>query len=285
MTANGTSLSLMDYVTALESRDNRRRGDRVLASLEALGLKPVVQECRHPRIRNIIVDFSSEAGRRVLFSAHYDAASGSLGANDNASGVAVLLGLCSELRQTPVPVRVRVVFFDREEAWLRTPWLRLGLLGSLYYVRRNSLRNLEAVFNLEYCGSGEFLTIWPVKSREARLEAVQSAQQAANRLTIPAKTAHVPWLLLSSDHLAFRLRGMHNAVTLSLIPASQVSIMDSFVSNLSLPRLLLSRRPALPEPLSIVHTAQDTASRLNEKSLRLMLSLLLEMVRRYSAGQ
>ena len=276
-----TPLTLMDYVSALENRGNRERGQQVLVVLDGLGIKPVVQECRRPRIRNIIVDFSPGAGKQVLFSAHYDAVRGSPGANDNASGVAVLLGLCHELRQTTAPVRV--IFFDREEAWLRTPCLRLGLLGSFYYVWKNDPGNIVAVFNLEYCGSGELLAMWPIKSRESGRDAVRKVEQAALQLAIPFKSAHVPWTLLSSDHLAFRLRGVASALTLSLIPARQVPLLDSFVSNLSLPRLLLGRRPALPEPLSLVHTRQDTSSRLSEKSLRLMLSLLLELVRKYSS--
>ncbi|MCP4612677.1 MAG: Zn-dependent exopeptidase M28 [Planctomycetes bacterium] len=88
-------MQLMNYVTSLENRDNRTRCDQVLAALRALGIEPIIQECRWPRIRNIIVDFSPDhEEQQVLFTAHYDAVLNSPGANDNASGVAVLLGLC-----------------------------------------------------------------------------------------------------------------------------------------------------------------------------------------------
>ena len=40
--------------------------------------------------------------------------------------------------------------------------------------------------------------------------------------------------------------------------------------------------PALPEPLSSIHSAQDTSSRLSEDSLRLMLSIVVALVRAYN---
>ena len=53
-------MHLIEYVRALEGRDNWTRGQQVLAALAALGIEPTVQECRWPKIRNIIVDFSPE---------------------------------------------------------------------------------------------------------------------------------------------------------------------------------------------------------------------------------
>ena len=88
----------MEYVRLLENRDNRARGEQVLASLEAMGLKPTIQECRWPKIRNIIADFANEKEpRQLVFSAHYDAVRGSPGANDNASGVAGMLEIASSV--------------------------------------------------------------------------------------------------------------------------------------------------------------------------------------------
>ncbi|MDP2931561.1 MAG: M28 family peptidase, partial [Chloroflexota bacterium] len=194
-------------------------------------------------------------------------------------GVAVLLGLCREIKRIQAPVRV--VFFDREEAWFRTPLLRLGLLGSLYYVWRNDLRQLAAVYNLEYCGRGELLGVWPVRPREVDLAAVREVAEAAARLALPFQTVHIPWPLLSSDHLSFRLKGMANAITLSLLPQSQVPALENLLTGVSIPRLLTGRRPVLPEPLLIVHTPGDNSSRLSESSLQLMLSLVLELIEGY----
>lgn len=270
----------MEHVRALENKNSLARGQQVQAALEALGLEATIQECHRLGIKNIIVDFSpSSQEKRLLFTAHYDVLRGSPGANDNASGVAVLLGLCHELRHRLAPVRI--VFFDREEPWLRTPILRLGLLGSLYYVCKTNLRTIAAVFNLEFCGLGDFLGIWPIKGQETNFPALKMVEKAASQLALPFKSAHIPWLFFSSDHLSFRLKGMPNALTLSLFPTSQIPLFESLVSNLSLVRLLAGQRPTLPEPLSFIHSNKDTSSRLNEGSLNLMLSLLLEMVKGY----
>ncbi len=198
------------------------------------------------------------------------------GANDNASGVSVLLGLCHELKNIRIPVRI--VFFDREEAWLRTPVLRLGLLGSLCYAFKTSLRDVSAVYNLEFCGLGNFLVVWPIKSKQTQLPAFREVEKAALQLALPFKAAHVPWPLLSSDHLSFRLRGFSNAITLSLLPQSHLPDLENLLSQISLRKLLAGQLPRLPEPLSSIHSYKDTSSKLNENSLQLMLSLLLELI-------
>jgi len=273
-------LHLIEYVRALENRGNRTRGQEVVVALRALGIEPTFQECHWPRIRNIIVDFSPDPeAKRLLFSAHYDTAKGSPGANDNASGVAVLLGLCHELRHIEAPIRV--IFFDREEAWLRTPILRLGLLGSLYYVWKTSLQNIAAVYNLEFCGLGELLGIWPITNSETSFAGVKKVKEAAIRLSLQFRQAHIPWLFLTSDHLPFRFKGISNALTLSLLPANQVTVLERLLGNLSISKVLIGQRLTLPEPLSFIHTTKDTSSRLDENSLKLMLSLLLELIQSY----
>ncbi|OGO22559.1 MAG: hypothetical protein A2144_02420 [Chloroflexi bacterium RBG_16_50_9] len=260
----------MEHVRALENKPSPARGQQVRERLEALGIPATRQECHRPQIKNIIVDFSGDSEeKRLVFSAHYDSVKGSPAANDNASGVAVLLGLCQQLKGIQAPIRV--IFFDREEAWLRTPVLRLGLLGSLYYVFKNDLHNIEAVYNLEFCGLGESVGVWPVRRHEENLPAVTLVKKATANLNLPLRLAHIPWILLSSDHLSFRLKGLANSVTLSLLPVAE------------LPALLMGRRPVLPEVLSYIHSAKDTSSRLSEEPLRLMLSLLLEIIKDYSS--
>jgi len=269
----------MDYVRALENRGNPARRRRVLAALRELGIEPVVQESRLLRVSNIVVDLPpGPRARRLLFSAHYDAVRGSPGANDNASGVAVLLGLCHKLKDGRFPIRA--VFFDREEAWLRAPLLRTGLLGSFHYVWKNGLKDVAAVYNLEFCGMGDYLGVWPIRSKEKRFRAFQEVGKAAARLALPMRAAHIPWFIHSSDHLPFRLRGLPDALTLSLLPSTQVPVLEKWLADL--PRLLFRRRSLWPEPLSSIHTARDTSSRLSEGSLGLMLTLLLELAQGWS---
>ena len=271
----------MEYVRALENKNSSTRGEYILTTLKALRIKTTVQEQRGLKIKNIVVDLSPDCEeKRLLISAHYDVVKGSPGANDNASGVAVLLGLCRELKGMRSPVRV--VFFDREEAWLRTPIIRFGLLGSLYYVWRTGSKTISAVFNIEFCGLGDCLAVWPIRKKEINLPAFKEVKKVAERLKVPFKSAHIPWFLLSSDHLSFRLRGFSNALTLSLLPSDEILQTEKSLAGLNFGKILMNRRRYIPQPLRYLHGSEDVSARLNESSLRLMLTLLHELIQEHS---
>ena len=275
---------LLEIVRKLENQSNRVRGRLIQAELQFMGVQYHLQESRLLKIINIIVDIApASTAKKLLFSAHYDAVKGSPGANDNASGVAVLVGLCQKLKVSGVPARI--VFFDREEAWFKSPLLRLGLLGSLYYAVRTDLKDISAVFNLEFCGLGEVLGVWPIKQRERELAAVKQVEAAAKRLDIDIKWAHLPWFILSSDHLTFRLRGISNSLTLSLLPGSQIPALEKMVSGLNWRKILFRGRTVLPQPLFHIHSNQDNSSKLSEHSLQRTLSLLIEVIKEESNRQ
>ncbi len=65
----------------------------------------------------------------VVVGAHYDSFMGTVGADDNASGVAVVLELARRLASKPTPRTIRFVAFANEEP----PFFRLPLMGSLRY--------------------------------------------------------------------------------------------------------------------------------------------------------
>ena len=181
-----------------------------------------------------------------------------------------------------VKAPVKIVFFDREEAWLRTPILRLGLLGSLCYAFTTNMRNISAVYNLEFCGVGDCLAIWPIGHKESTLSVFKQITAASDRIRLPYKSANIPWMLMSSDHLSFRLRGFPNAFTLSLLPSDGIQAIEKILVGTNPYSLIFRHRPIMPEPLSVVHTSKDTSSNLNKDSLNLMLKLLLEVIREHA---
>ena len=272
---------LMEHIKALENQNSSARGQYIQETLKRFEIKSVIQNCRVPRIKNIIVDFSPDfETKRLIISAHYDVVKGSPGANDDASGIAVLLGLCQELEAIKAPVKI--VFFDHEEAWLRTPVLRLGLLGSLYYACSTNLRNISAIYNLEFCGAGDCLAIWPIGHKEKTLSAFKQITSVSDRIGLSFKSANIPWMLMSSDHLSFRLRGFSNAITLSLLPSDGIQAIEKTLAGANPYSIIFRHRPIMPEPLSVVHSSKDTSSNLNENSLNLMLKLLLEVMREHA---
>ncbi len=77
---------------------------------------------------NIIGQFNPQAGKRVLLAAHWDtrftadsrldnsnAGQAVPGADDGASGVAVLLEVARQLKNNPIEIGVDIVFFDAED--------------------------------------------------------------------------------------------------------------------------------------------------------------------------
>lgn len=278
------SMVLLEYIKNLEHKSSRDRGELVKNILLNMGLKPVLQRSTFPRIENIMVDFSGDPkSKKLLLSAHYDVAAGSPGANDDASGVAVLLGLCEYLKEKQSPVLV--VFFDREEAWFRTPVLRLGLLGSQYFVLKNSLHNISAVYNLELVGNGDFLGIWPVREKEKNLASIRWIERAADEIKLPHLTVQIPWPILSGDHLSFRFRGLANAVSLSLLPNSMVEVWRDKLAKTGVVKSLSGGRSQLPEPVSLIHSPRDNSSNINERSLQMMLSLLMRLINENSGSE
>jgi aminopeptidase YwaD len=275
---------LLNYIKGLELKNNRDRGEVVKQTLRNMGLQPDLQKLVFPRIENIILDFSDNLrSKKLVLSAHYDVVAGSPGANDDASGTAVLLGLCRYLKDKPAPVRV--IFFDREEAWFRAPLFRLGLLGSQYYALKNNLHNIAAVYNLELVGNGDFLGIWPVKEREKNLSSVKRIEYTADEIKVPHLKVYIPWLILSGDHLPFRLKGMADAISLSLLPKNLVNAWQDRLFKTSAIKRLWGGCRQLPEPVSLIHSSQDNSSNTNENSLQLMLSLLVRLINDYSTDR
>jgi Zn-dependent M28 family amino/carboxypeptidase len=84
----------------------------------------------------------------ILIAAHYDAVPGTPGADDNATGVAVLLELARKFAAKPVKYPLRLVAFDMEE---------YGLLGSAEYAAllHEQRQPLRLMISLEMLGYGD----------------------------------------------------------------------------------------------------------------------------------
>ncbi|MCX8049363.1 MAG: M28 family peptidase [Methylohalobius sp.] len=86
----------------------------------------------------------------VLLGAHYDSVQGSPGANDNGSGVAVLLALSQLLQSFSLPRTVRLVAFVNEEP----PFFFTSKQGSRQYAKMARARgdNIRLMLSLETMG-------------------------------------------------------------------------------------------------------------------------------------
>lgn len=159
----------------------------------------------------------------VVIGAHYDSVRGGPGANDNASGIAVLLALARAFAVSRLSRTLRFVAFVNEEP----PYIRTKHMGSLVYARacRDRRDHIAAMVSLETLGcfpsfdppaydpwpakllrplQGEFLAL--VSNFHSRWLAKDVARTFRGASDLPARAVALPGFLpavRSSDHWSF----------------------------------------------------------------------------------
>ncbi|MEA5626065.1 M28 family peptidase [Nostoc sp. UHCC 0251] len=116
----------------------------ITTELTKLGWKPKLEKFSEGV--NIFAERigTNKAAKAILVGAHYDTVALSPGADDNASGVAVMLEIARLLGSRPTPRTLQLAFFDQEEA---------GLLGSQAFVSKTArLQNLSGAIIMDMVG-------------------------------------------------------------------------------------------------------------------------------------
>jgi hypothetical protein len=159
-------------------------------------------------LRNVIGTVPGRnPGRVVVIGAHYDTKDlpGLVGANDNASGVAVVRQLARTIKPRALRPTLVVVFFDGEETPRDVPdsqILRRGLRGSKVAAR--SLRGAEAMILIDLVGDRQLRIPRDVRSDPAlwrRLRAA-SVRVGATR-NFPSRLFEI-----LDDHVPFARAGV-----------------------------------------------------------------------------
>lgn len=115
--------------------DLERPARYIESSLASFGLTPVSQAFASGgrTVRNLEVVIGDAAAPAIVVGAHYDTVPGSPGADDNASGVAVLIELAGLLARTPPRAgALRLVAFANEEP----PYSFGAEMGSFAWAKR-----------------------------------------------------------------------------------------------------------------------------------------------------
>lgn len=189
-------------------------GGWIESELQRQGWEPARQSFEHAGLplANIIGRGGGVRSRLVLLGAHYDTRpladeSGSVapgpvpGANDGASGVAVLLELARALEPTDLECEVWLVFFDAEDSGRLPGWD--WILGSSYFVA-NLEREPEAVVIVDMVGDRS-LQLPLERNSDPALQA-EIWEQAA-RLGYEAFESR-PGHSMLDDHTPFLRRGL-----------------------------------------------------------------------------
>lgn len=135
-----------------------RARDAIQEAFELLGLQPIRETYDYEGIpvSNVIAEIKRGAhpSRRFLVGAHYDTVFGTVGADDNASGVAVLLELATALQENRALLDeervIRLVAFALEEP----PVFSTRFMGSKVHARamKANREELEGMICLEMVG-------------------------------------------------------------------------------------------------------------------------------------
>ena len=101
-------------------------------------------------VRNVEASLPGTLDEIVLVGAHYDSVHGTVGANDNASGIAAMLEIARRLAGRPLARTLRFVAFVNEEP----PYFNVGEMGSQFYARAAAARGdrIVAMLSLETLG-------------------------------------------------------------------------------------------------------------------------------------
>ncbi|MEI9942719.1 MAG: M28 family peptidase [Chitinophagaceae bacterium] len=140
----------------------------------------------------------------ILITAHYDHLGGMgkdtyfPGANDNASGISLLLNLAKYYAANPAPYSIGFICFAGEEA---------GLIGSKYFTEHplTPLKNIRFLINTDLAGTGED-GITVVNASEfpaefAMMNAVNNEKKLLSNIYPRGKAAN-------SDHYFFTEKGV-----------------------------------------------------------------------------
>ena len=168
---------------------------------------------------NLIGVRKGERRERLLVGAHYDTKRlpgiRFVGANDGASGTAVLLELARQLALRPLPFTVWLVFFDGEEAFGPTISARDGLYGSRALAEQmsaeGSLDETLALILVDMVADRDLnLTPDANSSPELRRLLVEEARALGLERSVDAGMA----LPIVDDHVPFLERGLERVLLL-----------------------------------------------------------------------
>lgn len=245
--------SLMATVRAVEGKHDSTRRDVVIALLRDAGVEPlrmlfVARDTS--RGENLIVRLGSGLGT-IVVGAHYDAVPEAPGANDNGSGVAVLLELIRTLKGHAWKHRVEFCFFDREED---------GLFGSRAYVRqRDTAQPFVGMINLDVEGTGSEIYVGPVGGGDD--ERIMRYVRAARDSLRYAYTEDSTYP--GSDYEPFAEAKLEN-ISISVTPPGDAVKLSRWVKSGYRP---ITNREDFPEVLEVMHTARDSSTYLTPEAL------------------
>ncbi|HLX12670.1 MAG TPA: M28 family peptidase [Bacteroidota bacterium] len=268
-------LEMLSYVKGIEGKKGDERRTYIREQLGAIGVwssampfdTTLLDGGKNKKYsgENILVNIG-KGKPEIVVGAHLDAVFQSPGANDNGSGVAVLLELIERLKSVAVKHRIVCCFFDLEEP---------GLIGSAVYVRRNRNAGIAEMINLDVEGTGSEIFAGPTG------QPADSLLLAALRATRDSlgyayyESADYP----ESDYLSF-VNAHISAISVSVVPAGDGRRLSKWVAD-------GFREPKNPQDaplvLRVMHTPGDKSDQVTGDALVKSFRFVAGMIARINA--
>lgn len=207
-----------------------KTADYIREEFEKSGGKVSEQKYRleGKEFRNIIVNFGEESEERFVIGAHYDSCGDTIGADDNASGVAGLIELAYQLGKEKPSRQIELVAYTLEEPpffattgmgshvhakSLKDNNVKVSLMISLEMIgyfsdEENSQEFPVSFLKLFYPTKGNFISIVGNFTNGLSVRKVKSAMQSAG--DFPVYSANVPKIIPGvdfSDHRNYWIFG------------------------------------------------------------------------------
>lgn len=166
----------------------RRAADYVGSAFERMGYTVETQSFsfgRRGMSANVLATKPGASSGEIIVGAHYDSGDEGDGADDNASGVGVLLAAAEEVRDVETPYTITFVAFGAEEAD--------DLYGSGHFVDQldqSGRDNVVAMVNLDSISAGDIPYVYG-DADDLREWIQRAADQAGQRMdTVPVSSLH-----------------------------------------------------------------------------------------------
>jgi len=248
------------------SAAHKQTRDYLISELKKFARKVVVQDFAHRsskaslNLTNIVAFFGPESGKKLLLAAHWDTRPFAEcdtdpgkrnmpipGANDGASGVAVLLELGRILHSKPPDVQVIMVLFDGEDYGKTDDGM---FLGSKYFAA-----NMDRRWKPDY---GVLIDM--VGDRDLDIYIEQNSLKAS-----PDVVKKV-WKLAEE----LRLKEFHNEIGPAILD-DHISLIEAGIKCIDI----------IDFDYPCWHSTEDTPDKCSPKSLEIVGKLLLELIYRF----
>lgn len=195
------------------SANERTGAEYIATAFRQAGYEPEIRPFElglRGRSANVVAVKPGRSVREILVGAHYDSESRGRGADDNGSGVGVLLEVAEAVRDLATPYTLRFVAFGAEEG---------GLRGSRAYVASmdgEAIANTVAMINVDSVTAGDIAYVYGTAGEAGRIRDWVLARAREDGLDLRTQDVGNPeypkgTTCNCSDHAPFEAAGIQYA--------------------------------------------------------------------------